>query len=353
MPDGNGNMGGFMPWMGGPGQREIVRRSERDEIGADDARGQRVVLLNIIIVCVAMSSMLLIGPLVIVLAVAVSIIALAWWLVGWPWNIHDEVSDRNASSVWTFTALFVMTWLFIVDNWLWEYIAAWYPIRWIAPFYITIPLWAICAAALYGLRDLREAHRRSLYNRNWPPLYESMPPMMGPYFKDWYDPSREQEPEQIIVDRVVPRPIPMFSNGNGNQALPNPIPPRDDDDVPESFKAPTGHTCMWRELVEFIWTGLEIGIATPTWHKRKGWGKPYIGALQQTLKQHGLAESKGEGSPFKLTITTKSQAAHAISMLHQGLYPDKYPPAPPCQPTVQAGNTSDLDGHTAKDGQTV
>ena len=145
---------------------------------------------------------------------------------------------------------------------------------------------------------------------------------------------------------IVPRPVPIYNHANG---APNPNAPK----LPtvatntppiESFVSPGGVTCLWSELVEMVWSGLDIGITTPTWERRTGWGKPYIEALQATLRQQGLAEYNGKGSYNRLTITTKAQAAGAVSRLHCALYPEQYPPPLPQMQPSEAGSTAISEG---------
>ena len=136
---------------------------------------------------------------------------------------------------------------------------------------------------------------------------------------------------------IVPRLVPVYDYANGT--IPNPNAPKlpsvaTNAPLIESFVSPGGVTCLWSELVEMVWSGLDIGITTPTWHRRRGWGKPYIQALQSTLRQQGLADYDGQGSYNRLTITTKAQAAGALNRLHKALYPEQYPEQyPPSSPS--------------------
>lgn len=195
----NGYVGGWAG-IGRPGQREIVRRSEKDEILADDTRGRRVILINVLIVLLVLFAVTLLGPAAIVWGVIAGVIALSYWLVGWPWRKHEDVPNKDVSLVWSVATVACVLWLAIVDAIAWDWIAGWYPIPFVAPWWIVVPVWAVIGALLNGFGDLREAHRRSLFNRNWPPTFEQMPPDVGPYYHGEY--ALIEEPEELDNSQV-------------------------------------------------------------------------------------------------------------------------------------------------------
>jgi hypothetical protein len=337
--------GGFPPWGMGPGQRDIIHRTEQQEIKSVNARAFYVSALNVFIVVAIMISIVLIGPLAVPAGGCAAIVLCASWLVGWPMKPTTDSKDAFVNT-WIIAAVLFAGWLVMADI-LWEPIVDWYPIKFALPWWAIVPVWLVIGAFTWGLLDGRNAHRRNLMpgGENDPPTYEQAPWWSAPSFVKqfgWMAHIDEPDPDQIIVEVPVPRPVPILNNHETAQSLPSPE--TEPTKKREVFKAPPlpgsdkGITILWKEFVQFIWEGLDVGISTPVWHKRTGWGKPYISALQATARQHGLAEYRGKGSENVLTIKTKAEAAAAIRTMHRCLYPEQYPPTPPSvEPSTPEG----------------
>lgn len=298
------------------------------------------------VVALRMYAVLVYGELCIVL-VAVIIILARWRIAVLSHDDSYEVGDIVVGMLVVMFA-YLLTWTHLIDwlDWWWKgAIAASFTIV-----YLSIPLiisrlalvWRM-GAEIFDSEGASMPRRASDYPKQiWPwtniddiSSWSRIEPADDYIDADMMRDAIKAEIKSLPV-KEVPRPVPVYNTASPNPSGSN-VQNRLDlltdsaHKVPimsvESFVSPTGITCTWADMVEFIWDGLQVGVATMTWNKRKHWGKPYIQALQKTLQQHNLAESNGEGSPYKMVITTKAQAAVAIQELYDGLFKDTNRPS--------------------------
>lgn len=211
MANGDGQQGGYIGGMlGQPGTREVIRRTERDEIHADDARGWRVIGLNVAIVFVFLSAVVALGRYGAAILPSVLLVMLAIVVMGWLTASDDDgtlAPDGNyktARAVWIVLVIFSVAWiaLCMFEPSIRDSAMGAYPLKFSLPWWAIVFVFSILGAVMYGLLDLRYSHRSSLFNRNWPPTYQQLDPRIGPYYDGgptWLDDEVTQEQEYPLT----------------------------------------------------------------------------------------------------------------------------------------------------------
>lgn len=310
-----------------PGTREVIHRTENEEILADDARGWRVILLNVIIACLVMLSIVLLGPLAIAVAVPTVIILFAIWLSGNEQTIENAtITNDPVTVIWSIATVACLLWILTLDFGIWRMIVAWYPIKFRLPWYVILPAWVIIGAILSGVQDTRISHRQSLYNRNWPPTYSQMTPDVGPYYEGGaggeigeLPPETEQRAMQLLENlaqqvkpQFVDRLVTVIDDRSKAQAI-SPIAPFD---AARLVRANGGNPVRLGDVEKFCKSLDAIGATVEAW---SDWGYTRWHDMVVYTAMLGITTEPRQKSKTRAQMSS----ADALTKLYA-----MYPPAP-------------------------
>lgn len=314
MIERRGGFGGFAQ----PGTREIINRSESDEIWADDARGWRVIGLNVSIVLVFLSAVVALGRYGAAILPSILLIMLAIVVMGWLTASDDDGAPapsgnyETARAIWIIFVVFALAWiaLYIFNPYIQENATGVYPLKFALPWWAIVIVFSILGAILYGVLDLRYSHRSSLFNRNWPPTYQQLDPRVGPYYDGGPtglddEMPQEQKPAmtreeiaELLSEAMSKKPVIrqdtlVLANRNGNGLHKSPAPGTDErldsEQVSHVVREDDGRGHSYIYVVTGNHQSAKVSVALAEDFVRQA---QIIGSSFRIWAQRGITESK-------------------------------------------------------------